>query len=161
MKNYVGQKIKGFKFKNGTDSVPWLKSKKDFIGIVGKIINQEDNYVIVNFEDSIFQGLAYPISMIENYLLLEDPKLLKKGDKILVSDDDGNWKERIFLAYIEELRYPVICVHNLHEELFRNGKKIEKGNWKFWKPLPEKIKLTKQEVANKLGISIENLEIVE
>lgn len=161
MKNYIGKKCKGFKFENNLDGVSWYDRKKDFIGKIGKIIKQEEKYVVVFFEDDGFQDFAYPISMIEEHLLPFELELPKKGDRILVSDDEEKWEERIFLNYIEELLYPILCIPLYEEDDFKNGEKVRICLWKHWKPIPEKIKLTKQEIAYKFGINLEQLEITE
>lgn len=159
MENYIGRKMIGFQFEDGIDSIKWLSSKKDFIGIIGKIIRQENRFVIVNFEDDNY--LVYPISMVEQHLLPIELELPKKGDRILVSNDGKRWEERIFLAYIEESIYPIIGVLMSNENEFKKGEKVPVYFWKYWKPLLEKIKLTKQEIAKKFGINVEQLEITE
>lgn len=159
MKNYVGRKIRGFKFKS-SKTLSYIPSFMDkHIGEEGIIKSQSGNHVKVRFNSG--NWFSYPISMIEANLLPEDFELLKKGDMILVSVDGKSWVERIFIAYIEESISPIVTVIANNENEFKKGGKVPMYFWKYWKPLPEKIKLTKQEIASKLGISIENLEIVQ
>jgi hypothetical protein len=70
MKNYIGRKCKGFRFEGGTDNVKWLEDKKNQIGEVGLIVKQIDRYVVIEFED---YGWSYPISLIEEHLIEEEP----------------------------------------------------------------------------------------
>lgn len=72
MKNYIGKKCKGFKFENNLDGVCWYDSKRYFIDKIGKIVRQEEKYVVVFFENDNNIQLNYPISEIEKHLLDEE-----------------------------------------------------------------------------------------
>jgi hypothetical protein len=81
MKNYVGRKIRGFRFEDGTDGVEWNSVKENRIGKIGKIVEQESNFVCVNFNDDEW---IYPISLIEPHLVdvdtNVDTSLVKCGE---------------------------------------------------------------------------------
>jgi hypothetical protein len=72
MKNYVGRKIRGFRFEDGTDGVGWHGGIKSYIGKIGKIVQQESNFVCVEFNDDEW---IYPISLIEPHLIEESPEI--------------------------------------------------------------------------------------
>jgi hypothetical protein len=82
MKNYVGRKIRGFRFEDGTDGVRWNEQKKFYINKKGSIIRQGSDFVDVAFQDDWF---PYPISLIEPHLIEEEnnanqTSLVKCGD---------------------------------------------------------------------------------
>ena len=62
----------------------------------------------------------------------------KRGDRILVSNDNGKWVERTFITFIEGELYPVVCVDISHECSFKHGNKFLTYNWCYWKPIEEK-----------------------
>lgn len=136
-KNYVGRKIKGFKFEYGTDTIVWNSRKEKYIGKIGLIVNQYEQFVKVKFDNK--QLVYYPISMIEENLLSEELKLPKKGEEILVSNLGEEWTKAIFLSYIEDAMFPISCVKDGYEENFRKGKKVPRLNWSVWKPIDEKV----------------------
>jgi len=72
MKNYVGRKIRGFRFRfedEDEGGVGWGKHMEAYIGKVGLIIKQACKYVVVEFEDD--EAWYYPISLIEPHLIDE------------------------------------------------------------------------------------------
>lgn len=160
MKNYVGRKIRGFKFKS-SKTLSYIPSFMDkYIGEEGVVKIQSKNNVKVEFNNGDL--FTYPISMVEEHLLPEELELPKKGDMISVSVDGKSWVERIFIAYIEESISPIVTVITNNENEFKKGGKVPMYFWKYWKPIsPKKIKLTKQEIADKFDISLEQLEITE
>ena len=70
MKNYVGRKIRGFRFDDGTDGVKWNEDMVIYIGEVGKCIRQNNRCLTFEFDDTTW---GYPISLIEQYLVEEEP----------------------------------------------------------------------------------------
>jgi hypothetical protein len=70
MKNYVGRKIRGFRFEDGTDGIAWAEDKASYIGKVGLIIMEAHKYVVAEFEDD--NTWSYPISLIEPHLIEEE-----------------------------------------------------------------------------------------
>ena len=89
---------------------------------------------------------------------LESPKLLKRGDRILVSIDGHYWETSIFLTYIEYAKDPIICVAKDDEELFKHGDKFGICEWSNWKPIPE-LEVTLEDVAKKF--KVDRIKIVE
>jgi hypothetical protein len=59
----------------------------------------------------------------------------KKGDIVEVRDLSIEiWQQRIFLAEIENIRYPFLCVQAGDEELFRKGEKVNYVCWIEMRP---------------------------
>jgi hypothetical protein len=72
MKNYVGRKCKGFRFEYGVDGVIWEERMKEFMGEIGVITAQYEDYVDINFSGNSWH---YPISLIEEHLIPETPEI--------------------------------------------------------------------------------------
>src|SRR5690606_39274017 len=116
-------------------------------------VQVESNYLfsivsVVNFND---------------YVVLNEEKprdsFPKRGDMILVSDDGENWHQRIFLAYIEGSSDPVIVVDEGFDSEFLRGCEFDMTVYVYWKPLlePEPLDLTMQQIAEKFGVSVDQL----
>lgn len=92
---------------------------------------------------------------------LEKSKLPKRGDIILVSDNAKKWDERIFITYIENAQYPVICVNRTEEGRFKDGDKFIIAQWRYWKSIPEKkvLEVTLEDVAKQF--KVDEVKIVE
>lgn len=91
---------------------------------------------------------------------IKNNKFPKRGDRILVSDDNTNWKEFIFVACIDGAELPIFCVYSDDEYNFKNNQSFRVIGWKYWKPIPKKkiLKVTKEEIAAKFGV--DEVEIV-
>lgn len=79
------------------------------------------------------------------------------GERILVWDDNENKKkERLFLAYIPQAVYSVICVADHHEERFRVGVGVSISSFKNWSPIPKEeiVELTMEDISNGKGVGI-------
>ena len=84
----------------------------------------------------------------------------KRGDEVLVWDGDESIAvKRIFLAYIDGANYPTLVVHDTDEENFKNGKNFATVKYKNYKTIPQKTKLTLQQIADKFGIDVNDLEV--
>ena len=69
MKNYIGKKIRGFKFDNRKHNMRFLSiAYWAYEGKVGKIVYQNENFVTVNFEP---ESLNYPISLIDQHIIIQ------------------------------------------------------------------------------------------
>ena len=69
MKNYVGKKIRGFRFEDGTDGIKWFVDMDRHIGSIGKIYKQKNTTISVEFENWYCD---YPISLVEQHLVKEN-----------------------------------------------------------------------------------------
>lgn len=84
-------------------------------------------------------------------------KLPKRGDRILVWDsDEKNANERIFLAYIEGARYPVVAITRDTEEKFLHNEPFDIVVKTNWKPLPKQeiVELTLEDISNGKGVGV-------
>jgi hypothetical protein len=80
MKNYVGRKIRGFEFGDGTNGVRWNTNKKLYIGEIGEITYQDSRRARIKFSDDRFD---YPISLIEPHLIEEEtPEIPQLGEGV-------------------------------------------------------------------------------
>ena len=139
MKNYVGRKIRGFKFKNVKDVVVWTLSMKKHIGEVGEIVGQTRETVMVRFG---YDSWDYPISLIEPHLIEEEtPEIPQLGEGVLmqVSDNEKDWSKGYIIAKLENGRF-----------LDRN-----KLSWKHALTIPQLPKYTHAELVEKLGHDFE------
>ena len=165
MKNYVGRKIKGFRFENRTDNVLWFDEMQDVIAEIGKIVEHEDKWVYVEFKDNSF---CYPSTLIESHLIeectcentgdntcnyceelqdkailqdakskMQTPEIPQLGEGILmeVSDDGVDWGEANIIAKLSNGRYLSTYVNT----------------WKHARPIPQLPKYTHAELVEKLG----------
>lgn len=155
MKELIGKKIKGFKFED-TDCLPYNNKEMDnYIGKIGVITKVHDKDVRVKFEDDNYY--FYPLPEALNHIVEEHPK---RGNEVLVWDgDETDAVKRIFLTYIEGTKYPVITVINGDEELYKNGDMFGIYFYKHYKLPTQKTKLTLQQIADKFGIDVNDLEV--
>jgi hypothetical protein len=172
MKNYVGRKIRGFRFEDIKDVAAFASSMEKCIGKVGEIISETRETVMVRFR---YDSWSYPISLIEPHLIeectcentgditcnyceeIQDKAILKDakskmqtpvipqlGEGVLmrVSDDDVHWGDYNIIARLA------------------NGRFIDsEGNiWKLARPIPQLPKYTHAELVEKLG---EDFEIIK
>jgi hypothetical protein len=97
IKNYLGQKCKGFRFPDGVDGVKWNEKMNKYIGEIGEIIDQRFNNITIEFGDDYW---LYPISLIDEQLVnniieikqnagaqLTDPELAVRWYNRLSSDE--------------------------------------------------------------------------
>jgi len=70
MKNYIGKKCRGFFFGEQDNSeYSFYSVMEDYIGVIGTIVEQENDYVLIYFNGSSWY---YPISEIEKHLVDEE-----------------------------------------------------------------------------------------
>jgi hypothetical protein len=102
MKNYVGKKIKGFRFKDGTDGIIWNEDMVIYIGEVGECIRQNNRCLTFEFDDD--NTWAYPISLIEDHLVEEKQLTIDKELKDLMTEFLSWKKEKQKERIIEIMR---------------------------------------------------------
>jgi hypothetical protein len=162
MKNYVGRKCMGFRFESEYDKVWWKPYMEHNVGVVGEIIKQDRNAVLIKFDRGTW---FYPISLIEQHLVEDEifgrPTVVDSGEKLdihgsasipeipqlgegvemEVSDSGIIWGKRKVIAQMQDGYYI-----------------IKGGNiWKYARPIQEVKKYTKEELVKILG---HNFEIV-
>ena len=139
MKNYVGRKIRGFRFEDGTDGVKWNDRMEAYISRVGQVMIR-DNYndpLVVEFDDG--NTWVYPISLIEPHLIEEEIPQLGEGVLMKVSEDGVNYKKTYVIAILADGRF-----------LDRN-----KLSWKHARPIPKLPQYTHAELVEQLGHDFE------
>jgi hypothetical protein len=139
MENYIGKKIIGFKFQNGTDCISWNEYISNHIGRIGEIILQNESSVRVEFKNGTCN---YPISLIEQHLVNEEPKIPQLGEGVLmqVSDSGTNWSRAYIIAK------------------FANDRFLDTNRlfWNYAKPIEKQLpKYTHAELVEKLGEDFE------
>jgi len=140
MKNYVGKKIRGFRFGYGIDGVIWEQGMEAYIGKKGLIINEFNDYATIEFNDD--ETWNYPISLIEPHLIEEEsPEIPQLGEGVLmeVSDSGTKWSKAYIIARLANGRF-----------LDRN-----KLSWKHARPIQQLPKYTHAELVEKLGHDFE------
>lgn len=118
-------------------------------------------YADINVTCNVYKP-TIPVQSVKDFLEeLEKPEFPKKGDRILVSDKGNNWREAIFVTYIEGALLPIMCVYFDDEYDFKNNKIFRTVGWKYWKPISEKkvIKVTMEEIAEKFDV--DEVEIID
>jgi hypothetical protein len=169
MKNYVGRKIRGFRFGDGKDGFSWTEDMASYIGKVGLIIMEAHKYVVVEFEDD--NTYRYPLSLIEQHLIEEctcenindtcdyceviqdkailqdakdkitSPEIPQLGEGVLmqVSDNEKDWTQGYIIAKLADGRF------------------IDRGrlSWKHARPIQQLPKYTHAELVEKLGHDFE------
>lgn len=106
--------------------------------------------------------LSHANSLPLGYSIIELPKEeqateLKRGDEILVRDTIVNYEKRIFLAYIEGARSPVVTVAKGDESNFKQGKPFSTVQWRYYKRIEEEeqiVELTMEDISNGKGVGI-------
>jgi hypothetical protein len=140
MKNYVGRKIRGFRFEDGIDGVGWDRDMRAYIGREGLIISDFNGFANVEFEDD--ETWYYPISLIEPHLIEENtPEIPQLGEGVLmqVSDNEKDWTEDYIIA-------------KLTNGSFLSRSKL---SWKLARPIQQLPKYTHAELVEKLGHDFE------
>jgi hypothetical protein len=138
MKNYIGKKIRGFSFKDGTDGILFNeKYMLNHIGKIGEIIFKHEESVSVKFENGTWY---YPISLIEQYLVEEEPCIPQLGEGVLmeVSMHGEDWYKHYVVARTFEGRYVT-----------------NSSTWKYARPIQELPKYAHAELVEKLGHDFE------
>jgi len=111
---------------------------------------------IIDFTGS-FKMIPKECKLIEIPVKKEKEKP-KRGDEIWVSDTiDGNHEKRIFLAYIEGAKSPVVTVAKGDESNFKQGKPFSTVQWRYYKRIEEKdqiVELTMEDISNGKGVGI-------
>lgn len=155
MNELNGKKVKGFKFE-GNESVFYNLQMDKHIGEVGVIEDYDEMYdnFYVQFKTA---GWCYPASEIEKHLV-DEPK---RGDEAMFSNDGKKWEKGIFAGEIEGAIKPYFSGHSSYKKEFLDKEPFMVTEWKYMKPLPNKTKVTKQQIADKFDIDLDNLEIVD
>jgi hypothetical protein len=77
MEDLLNKKMRGFRFKYGTDGIAWNADMNECIGLIGVIIKVRDLTVVVQFNNRTYW--AYPLSLVREHLVEEKPVHFKQG----------------------------------------------------------------------------------
>ena len=138
MKNYVGKKIRGFRFEDETDGLKWIEEMTGCIGYVGEIKYQHSKYVGIIINNYYWQ---YPISLVDEHLVEEEPEIPQLGEGVLmeVSSVGHLWSQEKVIAMTKDGKY-------LDADFVR---------WEYAKPITQLPKYTHAELVEKLGHDFE------
>lgn len=112
---------------------------------------------------SIYYGVIndifanYTIEEVEEYQakIITLPVIFKRGDKVIVWDCDEKFTCQFdFVTYIEGAKHPFIVARNV------NANDFDYIGYKNCKHVPQKVKLTLQQIADKFNINVDLIEIV-
>jgi hypothetical protein len=138
MKNYLGRKIKGFRYKDNTDGLKWIEEMTGCIGEIGEIKYQHSKFVGVFINNYYWQ---YPISLVDEHLVEEEPEILQLGEGVLmqISDTGKKWSEAYIIAKLADGRF------------------LDKNRlpWQYARPVSQLPKYTYAELVEKLGYDFE------
>jgi hypothetical protein len=137
MKNYVGRKIKGFRYKDNTDGLKWIEEMTGCIGEIGEIKYQHSKFVGVFINNYYWQ---YPISLVDEHLVEETPEIPQLGEGVLmeVSDNGVDWFPRKVVGQLPNGDFVTAIV-----------------TWKKARPIQQLPKYTHAELVEKLGHDFE------
>jgi hypothetical protein len=136
MKNYVGRKIRGFRYKDNTDGLKWIEEITSCIGKIGEIKYQHSKFVGVFIDGYYWQ---YPISLVDEHLVEEFPEISGLEALLIVH---GGWHGKE-----EEMLYDK-CFKIIQQE----RKRLQSI---YIKTIP---KYTHAELVEKLGHDFEIIE---
>ena len=119
------------------------------------IINGElDNYSLIQVNINKAEIILLPT---EKY---EEEKTFPRV--MMISDDNIHWYQRVVVSAGVGYAVAVRCCCSMDEyEINKQIDNIAYDWYKYHKELNQKYKLSKKEIAEKLGIPIEELEIIE
>lgn len=93
----------------------------------------------------------------------EDYWIDPKGRRMLVwygEERENCAEERIVIAKLpSELVDPYVAVNKGYEDKFKKGEKYDVLHWAYAKPIPQKTKLSLSTIAEKFGLSVDEIEI--
>lgn len=121
----------------------------------------KNRYIVNSIEDFIseaakLKGLEYREEIMKKPVENNAIQKPKTGDHVFVRNKyDSEFESRI---YIGKYKNKYICVHPFEEKEFKETKKC---NVEFWDELSTKITLTKKQIAEKFGVSVDRIEITD
>jgi hypothetical protein len=124
-----------------------------------------DLYYFINDNREIVNDIDFPVGYtlqeINNYEPTpksEFPQVMRVSDKRIDKSNKGI--QRVVYHIDENLKFPALCYNCTKLEDLKKGQMLSES-WKYAVALPEKLKLTKAEIAEKFGVEVENIEIVD
>lgn len=118
-----------------------------------------ETHLKINRNNTInISNIDLPKQSVKDFLKPEF--IFKRGDRVLVSNNNIKWFNRIYLTTIDFAYYPFAAVRGSDELNFSKNELFNVISWKYIKPLKEEtVEVTIEEVAKKLGIDPKQLRI--
>ena len=134
----------------------WKSIGVDTLGMSGSQTKKGDYlwryYGVI---DNCFDVYSERQAAENNAEIIELPEEKTYPKVMIVSEDGEKWHKRVVLMYKNGRYLAWNCAVTFEEA----EKKMNLTSWRFAKELPEKVELTKSEIAEKFGISIDQLVI--
>ena len=141
MNNLIGRKCKGFKFEG-----EYYYDMDEHIGEVGKITYIDDLFARIRFKNHSWN---YPLNEIENHLVPEEIEIPELGEGVLMEVSDyEDFSKSVRRIVIGKFNNSFIVCESSFSRIFR---------YEYARPI--KTTLTKQEIADKFDIDINQLKI--
>ena len=137
----------------------WMSQGADNRGLEG--INTKDGGNAFRYYGLINNSFcAYSINSVKraNAEIIELPKEEKKFPRVMLVSDDGNsWNKRVvFMKKCDKY------ISWVDAETIEESENIYKtAYWRYAKELNEKVELTKSQIAEKFGIPVDYIKIVD
>ena len=141
----------------------WKSRGFDVGGFSGDLTREDDSefrfYGVINgkFDNYLRKSVCfYNAEIIE--LPTESPKEEKPFPRVMLVSDDGNsWNRRV--VFMKRCgRY----ISWIDAETIEESENIYKTTyWRYAKEFPEKVELTKSQIAEKFGIPVDLIEIAD
>ena len=97
---------------------------------------------------------------IDEFIAMTEGEQFARGEEVDVRDSDiEDWKPRIYLATVHGAMHPYVCVFKCDEDKFKNNELFGTTNWAQIRKIQPKTVLTRQEIADKFGVPVDQLEI--
>lgn len=105
-----------------------------------------------------FETLEQLTKVVEYLKSFEKPEF-KRGDRIIVWNENGKKGERIFFEYVEGNKKPFMCINGANEDHYKTKKPFSTAMWEFAEPIPQPKQITKDEI--KKAFDCEDFEIID
>ena len=134
----------------------WKSIGVDTLGMSGSQTKKDDSlFRYYGVIDGRFDCYSERQAAENNAEIIELPEENSFPRVMLVSDDGYSWCKRVVFMK----KYDRYLAWNKAETIWESESICDANTWRYAKELPEKVELTKSEIAEKFGISIDQLVI--
>lgn len=119
------------------------------------LVNDINKFLSISakLKNATFKPNKTKTNMENNKLQDEEPKI---GDKVLVKNkEDQSFQMHI---YIGKIHNKYACVYRIYENEFNQNKPVTIS---FWDEMVTKVRVTKTQIAERYGVSVDQIEIVD
>jgi len=145
--------------RDGREAKHFKKHSSECFGYCADIMRENDCFLTNTYTK---KGTFFiDKKSVFDLFLAEEEFAPKFGDKVEVSDNERDWKQRIFIGEYKG-RYHAVAVSS--ETPFNNNCAYMCNSWDYIRPIqpkeePKLVELTMQEIADKLSIPVKDLRI--